>query len=100
MSEPKSNDPKDVGTTGHEWDGIQEWDNPLPRWWLYIFYACIVFSIGYWIAMPAWPTLNGYTKGMLHKSDRAQVVADLAELHKIRGAEGQMLRNASLQQRS
>ena len=98
MSEPKSNDPKDVGTTGHEWDGIQEWDNPLPRWWLYIFYACVVFAIGYWIAMPAWPTLNGYTKGILNKSDRAQVVADLSELHKIRGVEGQMLKNASLEQ--
>lgn len=98
MSEPKSNDPNDVGTTGHEWDGIKEWDNPLPRWWLYVFYACIVFAIGYWIAMPAWPTLNGYTKGILHKSDRAQVVADLDELHKIRGVEGQMLKNASLEQ--
>jgi len=98
MSERKPNDTNEVGTTGHEWDGIQEWDNPLPRWWLYIFYACVVFAIGYWIAMPAWPTLNGYTKGILNKSDRAQVVADLAELHKIRGVEGQMLKNASLEQ--
>ncbi|OYU71160.1 MAG: cytochrome-c oxidase, cbb3-type subunit III [Alphaproteobacteria bacterium PA2] len=98
MSERKPNDTNEVETTGHEWDGIQEWDNPLPRWWLYIFYACVVFAIGYWIAMPAWPTLNGYTKGILHKSDRAQVVADLSELHKIRGVEGQMLKNASLEQ--
>ena len=91
-------DPKDVGTTGHEWDGIRELDNPLPRWWLYVFYACIAFAIGYWIAMPSWPTPFGYTKGLLHKSDRADVVADLAALHKIRGTEGLLLKSASLQQ--
>lgn len=52
-------------TTGHEWDGITELDNPLPRWWLYVFYACIVWSIGYWVLYPAWPSLSGYTKGVL-----------------------------------
>ena len=35
-----------VGTTGHEWDGIQEFNNPLPRWWLWTFYACIVWAVG------------------------------------------------------
>jgi cytochrome c oxidase cbb3-type subunit 3 len=44
-----------VETTGHEWDGIRELDNPLPRWWLWVFYACIAYSIGYWVLMPAWP---------------------------------------------
>jgi len=38
-------------TTGHEWDGIKELDTPLPRWWLIVFYATIVWTIGYWIAM-------------------------------------------------
>ena len=38
-----------VGTTGHEWDGIQELNTPLPRWWLWLFYLTIVWSIGYWI---------------------------------------------------
>ena len=66
-------------TTGHEWDGIRELDTPLPRWWLWIFYACIVWSIGYWIAMPAWPTLNGYTKGLLGYSSRASVAEDVNE---------------------
>ena len=36
-------------TTGHEWDGIKELNTPLPRWWIGIFYACIVWAIGYWI---------------------------------------------------
>ena len=34
-------------TTGHEWDGIRELDTPLPRWWLYIFYASILVSMVY-----------------------------------------------------
>ena len=44
-----------VGTTGHEWDGIQELNTPLPRWWLWLFYATIIWSIGYWVVYPAWP---------------------------------------------
>ncbi len=44
-------------TTGHEWDGVRELDTPLPRWWLYILYASILWSVGYWIVYPAWPSL-------------------------------------------
>ena len=40
-----------TSTTGHDWDGIQELNTPLPRWWLYTFYACIVWAIGYWISI-------------------------------------------------
>ena len=36
-------------TTGHEWDGIKELDTPLPRWWLWVFYGCIAWSIVYWV---------------------------------------------------
>ena len=35
-----------VETTGHDWDGIRELNNPLPRWWLWTFYACIAFALG------------------------------------------------------
>lgn len=52
-------------TTGHEWDGIQELNTPLPKWWLYTLYACIVWAIGYWIVYPAWPMLHSYTKGVM-----------------------------------
>ena len=38
--------PGEVGTTGHEWDGIQEFDNPMPRWWLWTFYLTIIWAIG------------------------------------------------------
>ena len=48
-----------VETTGHEWDGIKELNQPAPSWWLWVFLLCIVWSIGYWVVYPAWPTLSG-----------------------------------------
>ncbi len=67
-----------IDTTGHEWDGIRELDNPLPRWWLWIFYATIVWSLGYFVAYPAIPLVSSYTKGMLGYSSRAEVAKDVA----------------------
>lgn len=68
-----------IETTGHEWDGIKELNKPLPRWWLYVFYATIVWAIGYMIAYPAWPLLSGYTAGVLGYSQRATVQQNLAD---------------------
>ncbi|MEL6551572.1 MAG: cytochrome-c oxidase, cbb3-type subunit III [Pseudomonadota bacterium] len=68
----------DVETTGHEWDGIEELNNPLPRWWLYTFYLTIIWGIGYTIAFPAWPMISGATEGLLGYSTRAEVAADIA----------------------
>ena len=65
-------------TTGHEWDGIKELNNPLPRWWLYVLYASILWSIGYWVVYPAWPSLSNYTKGMICYSARAELEQDVA----------------------
>ncbi len=67
-------------TTGHEWDGIKELDTPMPRWWLYIFYITIAWSVLYMILMPAWPLLDSYTKGILGQSDRLTVAQDLNDL--------------------
>ena len=64
-------------TTGHEWDGIQELNKPLPKWWLWTFYATVVWAIGYWILMPAWPLVASYTKGWLGYSQRERVIAQL-----------------------
>jgi cytochrome c oxidase cbb3-type subunit 3 len=82
-------------TTGHEWDGVKELDTPLPRWWLYIFYASIAVAIIYWVLMPAWPLLNGYTRGVLGFSDRANVAADLGEMRAARAPMFERLANAS-----
>jgi len=66
-------------TTGHEWDGIQEYNNPLPRWWLWTFYACIVWGLWYVIAYPAWPLINEATAGYKGWSTRANVAEEIAE---------------------
>ncbi len=52
-----------VETTGHEWDGLKELNNPLPRWWLWVFYVCIIWSVWYWVIYPAWPVAGGATEG-------------------------------------
>ncbi len=81
-----------VQTTGHAWDGdIQEYNNPIPRWWLWSFYATVVFSIIYWVLYPAWPIGHSYTTGVLnnitytvngeekttHWNTRARLVRDM-----------------------
>jgi cytochrome c oxidase cbb3-type subunit III len=74
-----------TATTGHEWDGIGELNTPLPRWWLWVFYATIVWSVAYWVVYPAWPLARSYTAGVFGYSTRGQVETDLAELNKVRG---------------
>ncbi len=66
-----------VETTGHSWDGIEEYNNPLPRWWLWTFYATIIWGIGYTIAYPAWPGIKGATQGVLGYSTREEVAKDI-----------------------
>lgn len=55
---------QEVETTGHVWDGVQEFNNPLPRWWLLSFYATVIFSLIYWVIYPTWPLPNNWTKGI------------------------------------
>ncbi|PHQ66562.1 MAG: cytochrome-c oxidase, cbb3-type subunit III [Sneathiella sp.] len=71
-------------TTGHEWDGIKELDTPMPRWWLWTMYATIIWAIGYWIIMPAWPMVSSFTKGVIGYSSRGsleQALADASAAH-------------------
>jgi cytochrome c oxidase cbb3-type subunit 3 len=69
-----------VETTGHVWDGdLKELNKPLPKWWLYVLYATIVWSIGYWIVYPAWPTMTDYTKGVIGYSQRGEVTKQVAD---------------------
>jgi cytochrome c oxidase cbb3-type subunit 3 len=69
-----------VTTTGHTWDDIQELNNPLPRWWLWTFYATIVWAFAYFVAYPAWPLVSSYTRGVLAWNSREAVVSDLDAL--------------------
>jgi cytochrome c oxidase cbb3-type subunit 3 len=68
---------REVETTGHIWDGIEELNNPMPRWWVWTFYATIVWGIGYTIAYPAWPLLTGSTQGVLGATLRSDVAAEI-----------------------
>lgn len=77
--------PQDVPTTGHSWDGIEEFDNPMPRWWLWTFYLCIIWGIGYTIAFPAWPLVNSATSGLLGWSTRGDVAEDIAAVDAANG---------------
>lgn len=72
---------EEVDTTGHSWDGIEEFNNPLPRWWLWSLYACIAWALVYVVLYPAWPMINGATPGLLGWSTRANVAADIAEVN-------------------
>lgn len=66
MAKDNNRPDKDPETTGHEWDGIKEFNNPLPRWWVWLFVACTVFVIGYVVYYPAIPFVgeSGYSKGI------------------------------------
>jgi cytochrome c oxidase cbb3-type subunit 3 len=83
-------------TTGHEWDGIKELNTPLPRWWLVIFYATIVWAALYWFFMPAWPTLHSYTHGYFNHSQRDDVASAVAQLKAQRRTREAELSRASL----
>lgn len=78
MAKPLKKEPRQVETTGHSWDGIEEYNNPLPRWWVWVFYATIVWGIGYTIAYPAWPLITQATPGLLGASTRADVAVEIA----------------------
>lgn len=57
-------------TTGHEWDGIKELNTPLPKWWLYTFYASIIYAVIYWVLYPSWPYVTGYFGGIIGGNQR------------------------------
>jgi cytochrome c oxidase cbb3-type subunit 3 len=85
-----------TATTGHEWDGLRELNTPLPRWWVWLFYITIVWSIGYWVVYPAWPLLTSATEGAFGWHARSAVETDLAALKLQRGPMMDKLSQASL----
>jgi cytochrome c oxidase cbb3-type subunit 3 len=62
-------------TTGHVYDGIEEYDNPLPAWWYYLFLATLVFGVGY---LMAYPGMGSYA-GMLGWTQEGQWQKEVGE---------------------
>lgn len=84
MSQKDIDPVSNVETTGHEWDGIKELNNPLPRWWVNVFYACILFAIGYSIYYPAIPLIEGGSKGVAGYSSRTELHDAMAAVQAAR----------------
>ena len=82
--------------TGHSWDGIRELNTPLPRWWLWTFYATIIWAIGYTIAYPAWPGLTGNTQGVLGWSSRGAVATEMTEAEAAKAGMVEKIANTDL----
>ncbi|MBK8453458.1 MAG: cytochrome-c oxidase, cbb3-type subunit III [Thiofilum sp.] len=65
MANPVKDPLTGAETTGHVWDEtLQEFNNPLPTWWIWTFYGTIIFALIYWIVYPSWPIADSYTKGI------------------------------------
>ncbi|MFZ4690106.1 MAG: cytochrome-c oxidase, cbb3-type subunit III [Polymorphobacter sp.] len=73
MADKRVDEPTGTQTVGHEWDGIEELDTPLPRWWLITFILCCVFALGYVIVFPAIPLANSATRGVIGWSSRGDL---------------------------
>lgn len=85
-------------TTGHEWDGIKELNSPLPRWWLWTFYATVVFAIGYSLYYPSIPLIKGATAGISGYSSRAEVAKDIAKAAEAQSEIIEKTRNSTIDQ--
>ncbi len=83
-------------TTGHEWDGIRELDTPMPRWWLWTFYATIIWAIGYVIVYPAIPLVSEATKGIWNYSSRGAVADQIKQATDSRSGMIERIRTSSL----
>ncbi|MEM9500832.1 MAG: cytochrome-c oxidase, cbb3-type subunit III [Pseudomonadota bacterium] len=73
-------EPTGTEFVGHEWDGIEELNTPLPRWWLWTFYATIAWSAVYVVLYPAWPLISQATEGTLGWSSRGELAKDVAQV--------------------
>ena len=87
-----------VDTTGHEWDGLKELNNPAPRWWLWVFIVTVIWAVGYWVVYPAWPTLTGHTIGKQGWTEYKELTSSQAELTALNGKFMEQIHTSSLEQ--
>ena len=86
MANRRIDEPTGIETVGHEWDGIEELNNPLPRWWVITLWLTVIFSLGYVVVYPAWPMLNSGTQGLWGWSSRGQLASEMDQAAKGREA--------------
>jgi cytochrome c oxidase cbb3-type subunit 3 len=79
MANRRIDQPTGTETVGHEWDGIEELDTPMPRWWLWTFFASIAFALGYVVLYPAWPLIHRGSEGALGWTSRAELAREMGE---------------------
>ncbi|MDZ4674905.1 MAG: cbb3-type cytochrome c oxidase N-terminal domain-containing protein [Gemmatimonadota bacterium] len=75
-------DPNESMLLDHEYDGIKEYDNPLPRWWVWTWWATIIFSVLYWFNVPG----IGIGQGQIadYEAEMAVAEAQRAQLAALR----------------
>jgi cytochrome c oxidase cbb3-type subunit 3 len=77
-TQKRVDEPTGTEFVGHEWDGIEELNTPLPRWWLWTFYATIAWALAYTVAYPAWPMLSQATEGLIGWTSRGQLMDEMS----------------------
>ncbi len=83
MSEDKKQDIDEISgveTTGHEWDGLKELNNPLPRWWVWVWLVCCIWAFWYFVVYPTWPVPGGATKGSSGYTQYKELAASQNEI--------------------
>jgi cytochrome c oxidase cbb3-type subunit III len=84
MANRRIDEPTGIETVGHEWDGIEELNNPLPRWWVLTLWATVVWALVYVVVYPAIPLLDKGTQGLWGWSSRGQLTDEIAAANKAR----------------
>jgi cytochrome c oxidase cbb3-type subunit 3 len=95
----KQNKPQQAPDTGHEWDGIRELTNPVPRWWMICFHAGWIWCIIYFVLYPSIPLIHESNKGLLGWTQIKEFKEAVAEndaikapyLKKVAAMDGQAL---------
>ncbi len=59
QNKAKANKSGESDTMGHSWDGIEEYNNPLPRWWFYLFILTMIFGAAYFVLYPGFGDYKG-----------------------------------------
>lgn len=96
---PERDEVTGYNTTGHIWDhDLKELNKPLPKWWLYVLYATIVWSIGYWVLYPAWPLVSSHTQGLLGYSQRETVRSEIQQARAAQSELREAVKTADLSQ--